>query len=163
VLDGALKRFPDSPVLHERLRARTLWDKGPAGLLSTYDELLAQPDASAQTTWFAGYAALVAAEHHRRRNELDKALAAYEVGVRHYERNMLLVPDGGDLCNHFVALALEQGDLERATNELLTSFERRAGSAATPDGLNLTPADTARMLKAKLDEAKRDVPTNRRR
>jgi hypothetical protein len=169
VLDGALKRFPDSPVLHERLRARTLWDKGPAGLLSTYDELLAQPDASAQTTWFAGYAALVAAEHHRRRNELDKALAAYEVGVRHYERNMLLVPDGGDLCNHFVALALagrarialEQGDLERATNELLTSFERRAGSAATPDGLNLTPADTARMLKAKLDEAKRDDLTAR--
>jgi hypothetical protein len=164
VLDGALKRFPDSPVLHERLRARALWDKGPAGLLSTYDELLAQPDASAQTTWFAGYAALVAAEHHRRRNELDKALAAYEVGVRHFERNMLLVPDGGDLCNHFVALALagrarialEQGDLQRATDELLASFERRGGSAATPDGLNLTPADTARMLEAKLAEAKRD-------
>jgi hypothetical protein len=50
----------------------------------------------------------------------------------------------------------EQGDLERATDELLASFSRRADSAATPDGLNLTPADTARMLEARLTDAKRE-------
>jgi len=163
VLDGALKRFPDSAVLHERLRSRVLWEKGPGALIGAYAELLARPDATPQLTWFAGYAALVAAEHHRRRNELDRAIAAYDEGVRLYERNIQLVPEGADLCNHFIALAfagrariaLERGDLDRATNELLACFDRRPDSAATADGLNLTPADTARMLEARLGDAKR--------
>lgn len=163
VLDRALARFPESPVLHERLRSRILWEKGPAGLMSVYSEMLAQPDARPQLSWFAGYAALVAAEHHRRRNELDRAVAAYDAGIAHYERNIEQVPGGADLCDHFIALAragrsriaLERGDFERATDELLACFARRPDSAATPDGLNLTPADTARMLEAKLAEAQR--------
>ena len=47
-------------------------------------------------------------------------------------------------------LALERYDLAVAVAELTTSFERSAGSAATQDGLNLSPADTARMLYARL-------------
>lgn len=164
VLDSALKRFPDSAVLHERLRSRILWEKGPAGLLSAYSERLSQPDSSIQLSWYAGYAALVAAEHHRRRGEFAPAAAAYDAGIAHYEHSIALVPEGADLCNHFIALALagrarmalEQGDLERATRELLASFARRADSAATPDGLNLTPADTSRMLEARLVDAKRE-------
>jgi hypothetical protein len=164
VLDNALKRFPDSALLHERLRSRILWDKGPSGLLSTYSEMLARPEATLQLSWYAGYAALVAAEHHRRRGEFEPARAAYDSGIAHYETNIKALPDGADLCQHFIALALagrarmalEQGDLERATDELLASFSRRADSAATPDGLNLTPADTARMLEARLTDAKRE-------
>lgn len=164
VLDSALTRFPDSALLHERLRSRILWEKGPTGLISTYAEMLTRPEASLQLSWYAGYAALVAAEHHRRRGEFDQAAAAYSAGIAHYETNIKSLPDGADLCNHFIALALagrarmalEQGDLERATNELLASFARRADSAATPDGLNLTPADTSRMLEARLGDAKRD-------
>lgn len=164
VLDGALARFPDSPLLHDRLRSRLLWDKGPAGLLAAYDELLAKPESSPQVRWFAGYAALVAAEHFRRRSRLDDALAAYDAGIAHYARYSTDVPTGRDLCDHFVALALagksrialERGELDASTALLLESFARRADSAATPDGLNLTPADTARMLEAKLIEAKRE-------
>lgn len=164
VLDNALTRFPDSALLHERLRSRILWEKGPTGLLSTYSEMLSRPEASLQLSWYAGYGALVAAEHHRRRGEFDQAAAAYNAGIAHYETNARSLPEGADLCNHFIALALagrarmalEQGDLERATSELLASFARRADSAATPDGLNLTPADTSRMLEARLGDAKRD-------
>jgi len=164
VLDNALTRFPDSALLHERLRSRILWEKGPTGLLSAYAEMLSRPKASLQLSWYAGYAALVAAEHHRRRGEFDQASAAYNAGIAHYETSIKALPDGADLCNHFIALALagrarmalEQGDLERATSELLASFARRADSAATPDGLNLTPADTSRMLEARLGDAKRE-------
>ena len=49
-----------------------------------------------------------------------------------------------------------RGELDASTALLLESFARRADSAATPDGLNLTPADTARMLEAKLIESKRE-------
>jgi hypothetical protein len=160
VLDGALARFPESPLLHDRLRSRLLWDKGPAGLLSYYDELLAKPEATPQARWFAGYAALVAAEHFRRRTRLDDALGAYDAGLAHYARYELDVPTGADLCHHFAAIAfagkarvaLERGELERSTELLLACFARRPDSAATPDGLNLTPLDTARMLEARLVE-----------
>lgn len=164
VLDGALARFPDSPLLHDRLRSRILWDKGPAGLISAYDELLAKPAASRQLTWYAGYAALVAAENFRRRNQFENALAAYDTGIAHYTRSANDLPEGRDLCQHFIALALagksrmalERGELEQSTQLLIACFERRPDSAATPDGLNLTPADTARMLEAKLVETKRE-------
>jgi hypothetical protein len=161
VLDGALARFPDSPLLHDRLRSRILWDKGPAGLISGYDELLAKPAASRQLTWYAGY---VSAENFRRRNQFENALAAYDTGIAHYTRSANDLPEGRDLCQHFIALALagkarmalERGELEQSTALLVACFERRPDSAATPDGLNLTPADTSRMLEAKLVEAKRE-------
>ncbi|MCC7014906.1 MAG: hypothetical protein IT454_20255 [Planctomycetes bacterium] len=161
VLDEALKRFPDSALLHDRLRSRILWERGPEGLESEYSKRLEAADASPQLSWFAGYAALVAAEHFRRRSEFEKALAAYARGIGLYERNVAALPAGRDLCDHFIALAhagrsrvaLGQGALGLATDELLACFARRADSAATPDGLNITPIDTAKMLQAKLGQA----------
>jgi hypothetical protein len=165
VLDDALRRFPDSPVLHERLRARLLWEGGPEGLEREYAERLAQegadPDrAPTQLTWFAGYASLVAAEHHRRRGEHEVAVAAYGRGIAHYRRNVELFPDGEDTCLHFIALAhaglarvaLERGELDEATREMLAGLQVRPDSAATQDGLGITPVMTAKMLAARLQE-----------
>jgi len=165
VLDEALARFPDSPLLHDRLRSRLLWESGPAALESQYAKMLEVLGASKQLTWFAGYASLVAAEHYRRRSEFDNAVAAYQRGIGYYERNIADVPQGRDLCDHFIALAhagcsrvaLERGDLEAATRELLASFQRRPDSAATPDGLNITPVNTAKMLQAKLAQAQNET------
>jgi hypothetical protein len=164
VLDEALARFPDSPLLHDRLRSRLLWESGPAALEKQYEKMLAELGASKQLTWFAGYASLVAAEHYRRRSDNDNALAAYERGIKYYERNIADVPEGRDLCDHFIALAhagrsrvaLERGELDAATRELLASFQRRPDSAATPDGLNITPVNTAKMLQAKLVQAQNE-------
>jgi hypothetical protein len=161
VLDEALTRYPDSPLLHDRLRSRLLWENGPGALEAQYAKMLETVGASKQLTWFAGYASLVAAEHYRRRSEFDNSLAAYQRGITYYERNIADVPQGRDLCDHFIALAhagrsrvaLERGDLEVATHELLAAFQRRPDSAATPDGLNITPVNTAKMLQAKLAQA----------
>ncbi len=169
VLDDALLRFPDAPALHERLRARLLWDGGPEGLEQGYAARLEQETAAdaepTQLTWFAGYASLVAAEHHRRRSEFDAAVAAYERGIAHFEDNIERFPAGRDSCDHFIALgraglarvALEHGDLERATLALLDALHRRPDSAASEDGLGLTPIATAKMLKARLLDAGDEV------
>ncbi len=164
VLEQGLARFPESWILHDRLRAAVLWEKGPDGLESTYQEMLARPDASPNLDWFAGYASLVAAEHHRRSGGSAEALAAYERGIAHYQRGIEKNPDSRASADHYVALALagrarielEQGELERATDDILACFDRMPDAAATPDGLNVSPVDTANMLRSRLDEAGRD-------
>ena len=165
VLDDALARFPSSPELHSRLRGRLLWEGGPTGLEQGYATRLQRERASeadvTELVWFAGYAALVAAEHHRRRGQLDDAIGAYERGILHYERSTELFSDTEDTCRHYVALAhaglarvaLEQGDLQRATDELVGALELRPDSAASVDGLGFSPVMTAKMLTARLDQA----------
>jgi hypothetical protein len=158
VLEDALKSFPNSALLHERLRSALLWDKGPNGLESAYAARLSETEPTAQLLWFSGYASLVAAEHFRRKSELDLALAAYARGIAYYERSLEAAPEGADLCEHFIALALagrarielERAKLEDCARDILAAFARRPDSAATPDGLNLTPIETARMLLARL-------------
>lgn len=167
VLDDALQRFPSSPSLHERLRNRLLWEGGPAGLEQGYADRLLNERASeagpTQLVWFAGYAALVAAEHHRRRSEFDEAVGAYERGIAHYERSIELFPETDDTSRHYIAMAraglarvaLEAGDLARATTQLVRGLELRPDSAASLDGLGFSPVMTAKMLAARLDEAGR--------
>src|SRR6185295_18065744 len=85
----------------------------------------------------------------------------YGRAIAHYERSIELVPEGRDTCLHFIAVAhagsarvaLERGDLELATHELIQSFEVRPDSASTLDGLNITAIMTSTMLKAKLTES----------
>jgi tetratricopeptide (TPR) repeat protein len=167
VLEEALTRFPDSPVLHERLRARVLWEDGPQGLEREYAALLARAesqDSSTQLLWFSGYASLVAAEQWRHRSEFDEAQASYGRSIERFERSAVEFPDGRDSCDHYAALAeaglarlaLQANDLDRATDLLLASLARRPASAATQDGLGITPIMTAKMLKARLADS--DTP-----
>jgi tetratricopeptide (TPR) repeat protein len=164
VLSEGLGRFPASAILHDRLRARVLWEKGPDGLEATYAAMLDKDGATRDLEWFAGYASLVAAEHDRRSGEIEKALAAYDRGIAHYERCIEKNPDGKNNATHYIALAragrariaLERGDLELATSEILAAFEIRPYSAASPDGLNITPVQTAQMLRSRLAEAGRE-------
>ncbi|MCB9915038.1 MAG: hypothetical protein H6828_07805 [Planctomycetes bacterium] len=165
VLELALARFPDAPRLHERLRGRLLWQGGPEELERVYAERLARradpaTDAS-QLAWFAGYAELVAAEHYRRRSRFEPALDAYERGLARFAEHAARFPESRDDDLHYQALAhagrarvrMERGELADATRELLRALELRADSAASPDGLGITPLATATMLQAKLNEA----------
>jgi len=162
-LDRAIARFPDSALLHGRLRARILEERGVDGLDTAYAELL-RKSASPELESFAGYADLVAAEFRRRSGEAAAALAAYDRAVAHYDRVVATKPELKDGSDHYVAVALggkarvlfEQKDDDGALAQLLAAFERRPASAATLDGLNLSAVDTARMLLARLKEAKRD-------
>jgi hypothetical protein len=162
-LEDGLARFPASWILHERLRARLLWEKGPEGLEADYAERLARPDAAGELAWFAGYASLVAAEHHRRAGAREQALAAYDRGIARFEHDVTANPEHRTSVDHYVALAragrahveLEQRDLEAATRDILAALETSPEAAAALDGLGITPVETARMLQTELVQAER--------
>jgi tetratricopeptide (TPR) repeat protein len=164
ILDEGLKRFPDSWRLHYRLRGRILREKGVDGLEMVYEAMLREKDVPRNLEWYAGYASFITAEFYRRFGNEAKALAAYGRAITHYERAIKNNPDSRDTSDHYVALAIagrarlayERGDCEGALAELLACFDRKPDAAATLDGLNISPVDTARMLLQKLKELKRD-------
>lgn len=158
VLDEGLRRFPDSGTLHDCLRSRSLEERGAAGLESTYEAMLRQEDASPNLEWFAGLASIVAAEFQRRAGKDTEATTAYARAIDHYESSIKIKPDSKEASDHYIALAqagqarlaYERGDHEQALSKLLACFKRRPQAAASRDGLNISPVDTARMLGARL-------------
>lgn len=158
ILDAGLVRFPESWALHERHRGRILRSRGVDGLASAYDSMLADENAAANTAWFAGYAALVAAEFHRRTPEPARALAAYDRAVELYEQAIETNPPSQASAEHYIALAhagrarleYERGDDQAAVNQLLRSFARAPDSAATLDGLGLSAVATAKVTLTRL-------------
>jgi len=160
VLQDGLRRFPDSWALHARFRRKIMREKGIDGLEATYETMLEKKDAPRNLEWFAGYASITAAEYHRRRNNFDQALAAYERAIAHYSKAGRASPGSRPTCDHYVAMALagrariayEQGDQKRAVANLLECFARRPSAAAQRDGLNISAVDTAKMVRAKLKE-----------
>jgi tetratricopeptide (TPR) repeat protein len=160
VLAAGLARFPESWMLHERLRAQSLEDRGVEGLEAVYEERMHAEPVPPASEWFAGYAALVTAEYFRRAGNPAAAGAAYGRAIERYEQSIARDEASRTSSDHYVAmalagrarLALERGDLARAVEEILASFQRKPEAAATLDGLNLSPVDTAKMLLARLRE-----------
>ena len=164
VLERGIKRFPASAALHERLRSQLLRKGGVKLLEAEYARMLAAKDAPAVTPWFAGYASLVAAEQHRRRQQPDNAVnsyrtalahfAAYKAGTQstdaaHYEA----MAHGG-----LARLALQTGDLDLTFSELQRVFEICPTAAAATDGLSITAMQTAEMLRGRaIDEQNQDL------
>jgi tetratricopeptide (TPR) repeat protein len=151
------------------MRSRILEEQGIAGLEPAYEAMLARPDAASNLAWFAGYSSLVAAEFHRRKGATDEALAAYDRAIAHYQRAIENNPGSRASSDHYVAVALggqarlhlERGDLERALDAIVASFQRAPDSASALDGLNLSTVDTAKMLRSKLRELQQEAPLAR--
>jgi len=158
VLEAGLTRFPESWVLHERLRQQALEERGVEGLEAAYAERLAATPRPPSVEWFAGYAALVTAEYYRRAGNPAAAEAAYGRALEHYAAALVERPDSAASTDHYVAMALagrarlffERNDDERALAELEAAFARKPEAAAAPDGLNLSAVDTAKGLLARL-------------
>jgi hypothetical protein len=163
VLDRALARFPEAFVLHDRLRARLLNERGAEGLEAAYVEVLERAGASPNLEWFAGYTAIVSAEFHRRGGRPAEARAAYERALEHFLASARANPQTEASSAHYRALALagrarlelEAGELESALADLEASFEASPDSASALDGLNATPVGTAQMLHARLTALER--------
>jgi tetratricopeptide (TPR) repeat protein len=157
-LDAGLVRFPDSPVLHDRLRARLLDTRGAAGLERWYEERLRDSQAPPGLERLAASASLVAAEYQRRAGRPDDALAAYDRGIAHAERSLVVDPQGSADADRDVALALggrarlafERGDDATAVEQLLACFARQPTAAAILDGLNVSAVETSRLVLARL-------------
>ncbi len=162
VLDSGLARFPESFALHKRVRTRELHDKGPVGLVAYYDSLSREHPEWPSLSWYAGYAALVAAEFHKRSRADDAALTAYDAAVKHFDLAIAQNAECRATADHYAALAfagrarieMERGELEAATQDLCASIARRSDAAGVKDGLGRTPAATALSLRQRLDEKK---------
>ena len=89
-----------------------------------------------------------------------EAEAAYDRAIAHYERGIELNQASRATADHYIALAmagrarlaLEGGDHARALAQVVASFARKPDAAASRDGLNISPVDTAKMLLARLNE-----------
>jgi tetratricopeptide (TPR) repeat protein len=164
VLDEGLRRFPDSWALHDRLRGRILRERGIDGLEEVYASMIREKDAAPNLDWYAGYASLVAAEFHRRRGRDAQAIEAYDRAIARYDRWIDSNPGDRGTADHYIALGLagkarlayEAGDDEETVALILASFKRRPDAAATLDGLNISPVDTAKMLLQRLKDSDED-------
>jgi tetratricopeptide (TPR) repeat protein len=162
ILQKGLARFPDSGWLHERLRQSALRRRGPQNLREIYDRMLVN-NPSPSMHWFAGYAGLVEAEFHRRRGLSSEALASYERAIDHYEQAIAGDYSMKATSDHYVAMAhagrarvaFESEDYDTSLTEILECIRRKPDAFATPDGLNASPGDTARLLRARLRELER--------
>ncbi len=161
VLDAGLATYPTSWDLHDRLRSRILEERGGEALEPVYERLIAASDTPSELAIFAGHASLIAAEHDRRVSSGAGALAAYDRALAHYEADVRAFPEGRAVADHYIALAhagrarvlFENGDLDGAAAALVTSFERMPSSAATGDGLGITPVATAQQLRSAAQNA----------
>jgi len=160
VLNRGLLRFPESALLHERLRARCLAQGGADALEAEYTRRLAAEGAPRTLPWFAGYASLVAAEAHRRKNAPELAAAAYERGLAHFAAYEQAT--GATDGRHYVAVAhgglarlrLGAGDLAGCFAALQRSFAAAPAAASATDGLGVTTMQTAEMLRGRALDAK---------
>ncbi len=162
-VEQGLRRFPDSWELHDRWRNRLVADHGVEQLEAAYEARLAEAEAPLNWVWYCGVASYTTAEFHRRQNTAEAAHAAYTRAIAHFELAITVNPRDRDASDHFVALALAgqarlaivRENLDAATELLLASFARRPASAGSLDGLNLSPSDTSRLLRARLALAER--------
>jgi len=164
-LDAGLGRWPDSWRLHQRLRGRVLDEKGYKHLEAAYEAMLARKptgdDAPTNLEWFAGFATMTAAEFHRKAGDDTQAHDAYTRGITHFEKSIEVNAEITASAEHYIAMALgaqgriamEANDHERAVGLVVASFDRKDSAANALDGLNLSTADTAKMLLARLKEA----------
>ena len=161
VLQQGLRRFPDSWALQERFRRFVLREQSVEALEPAYAAWMAEPGAPENLAWWAGYASLFTAEHHRRQGRPGLARKAYGRALQRYEEAIARNPATREASDHWIALALagrarlalEQGRLAEAVDDLIASFERKPEAAASHDGLNLSPAMTARTLEFRLQRA----------
>ncbi|MFN0086384.1 MAG: hypothetical protein ACKVX9_13435, partial [Blastocatellia bacterium] len=149
-------------LLHNRLRIRLLDEKGVVGLESDYDARLRAQSPHPTLSWYAGYAALLAAEYHRHARRDEKALASYERAISHFDRSNQAHPDWKSTADHCAALALagrarlalERKEFESSLNAALACFLRKPDVGTNLFGLTISPVETARMIVTQLKEQK---------
>ncbi|MFO1077054.1 MAG: hypothetical protein U1E73_04930 [Planctomycetota bacterium] len=160
LLDAAVRRFPGSAAVHERWRNRWLADLQVETMRRAAGELAAAAPDRATGEWFAGYAALVAAEQHVRDGRRDLAVTAYGDAVARFAASTTANPDYADTADHFAVLALagraatsaELEALDGAVDDLVRAAGLRQDSVDAQDGLKRTPRGVASRIARTLEQ-----------
>ncbi|MDJ0974961.1 MAG: hypothetical protein QNJ98_10915 [Planctomycetota bacterium] len=169
VLQEGIGRFQNSLELHKRLRDRLLKKRGARGLEGGYGRMLEKTPDSATLTTFAGYASIVAAQHHRRMRRYEQSLEAYGRAIALYEKAIEQDEAFKEVSDHAIALAHAararvaylKNDDDTATDEIVTALTRSPDATGTRDEMGFTPGETAQMLLARLNEDKREAQAKR--
>lgn len=156
----ALASLPGSQRLHERWRARLLVDLGAEAMRRSYAKFVDGTQDKATAEWFAGYAALVAAEQHTRDARSPLAIAAYGDAIERFTKSKTGGADFEDTANHFLVLALAgraplrlaKGEAEGAVDDLVRAAALRAASLDDDDGLQRKPRAIASRIQRELEQ-----------
>lgn len=162
-------RVPTSASAHERWRNRLRIDLGTDAMLAAYGKFLEQCPDRPTAEWFAGLAALVAAEQYERDRRGAQALSAYALAVARFERSGAGNADYADSANHYAVLALAggaerkhaAGDLDGAVADLLRAHALRPDSLDEVDGLQRKPRAIAERIRRALRQAGKDALAER--
>ncbi|MDA0667088.1 MAG: hypothetical protein O3A95_05135 [Planctomycetota bacterium] len=160
-LQDGLMRFPDSWMLHERFRLILASEKGVDGVEAGYKTWLRRADAPQYLKWYAAQASLFAAEQMRRENRLNDADAAYQRALDMFAEQRTDDPQTTDSSKTYevlayagrARLALDFGDTAAAADFILTAFRHHPDSAASLDGLMVTPVGTAKKILVAAQDA----------
>jgi tetratricopeptide (TPR) repeat protein len=163
-LDEAIVRWPASDEAHARFRRRVLQERGVAGLEPAYEAMLRERPDVKQLPWFAGEASRITGDFRRRKNDGAAALEAYERAIKHYQDAISAEPPRRDAPDEAIAIvtagrariALDAGDVEKATTDIVASLTSRPQTAGIQDGMSITPVATAHALVRKLKDLTRD-------
>lgn len=150
-LAATVARFPASATAHERWRSRLMIDLGAEGLRRRYAAFVAAAQDGPVAEWFAGYAAIVAAERHVDDERRAPAIAAYGEAIERFAKSAAGNAEYADSANHFAVLALAgraaerhgAGDDDGAVADLLAAAALRPASLDESDGLKRKPRATA--------------------
>ena len=162
---GALKRWPDSGVLHEWYRFVVLRAEGPAGLLVVYDRPGFLDLAPAQRLSFSGLAKLRAAERSIDEHDVDGALVAYRSAFTVLERAIGESEDVVEFARWYQAQAragrarlfMDAGKLDEALAEMLLCFSFETEAHDSTDARGVSPRETLNALRSALLEAGREA------
>lgn len=161
MLADVVAKFPASAKAHERWRRRLLIDLGADGMRSAYAAHVKAAADQPTAQWFAGLAALTAAEQHTTDNRPDQAMRAYDEAIERFGKSAADNADYADSANHYVVLALggraelrlARGALPAAVDDLLRANGLRAASLDENDGLQRKPRAIAARVFAALEKA----------
>jgi hypothetical protein len=161
VLEAGVQRAPWDRELHKALRERIFIDRGAEALRAWYRDHLASASDQATAAWYAGFAAIVAAESHVTDKRAQLAEAAYTECLQDYQRSIELVADYADSARHVMVFALagrgllrhERGDHEGSVLDLAAAAALRPASMTESDGLGRRPAAILQRVAGELRAA----------
>lgn len=160
-LEQLVERFPGSIKVHDRWRTRLLVDLGAERMRYRYAKHVTDAKDRATAQWYAGYAALIAAEQHTRDNRVIEAENAYSDCIERFLASANSNDAYVDTAHHYAVLALagraeirySRKNAKGAVKDLVQAAALRSSSLDEDDGLKRKPRAIAVRIHAALTAA----------
>jgi hypothetical protein len=157
-LEQLVERFPSSITVHDRWRTRLMVDLGAERMRYRYAKHVTDAKDRATAQWYAGYAALIAAERHTLDSRIVEAENAYSDSIERFLASATSNEAYVDSAHHYAVLALAgraeirhlRKNSKEAVKDLLQAAELRPDSLDEDDGLKRKPRAIAARIYAAL-------------